>query len=301
MEGINKPLNRKEVNGYDMVNYLSELGHEPQKIRGEDYWYLSPLRKERTASFKVFRKGNVWYDHGSGEGGNLVAFCLAYFRCSEEELLERFNSQAAHQISYQSSAFKNPDDPDSHIQIKAVQPLTSVYLKHYLTSRNISADVGQKYCKEVTFSLYRKTYQAIGFLNRFGGYELRNAGFKGSSSPKDITLLETSANNIAVFEGFFDFLSHQTALLKTTEPSDYLILNSLSFTSRAAPFLEPYSSIELYLDYGATGRQQTQKLLTQFPKAIDKSNLYKGFDDLNEWHCQSKQTTFSSKKMKVKR
>ena len=41
---------------------------------------------------------------------------------------------------------------------------------------------------KLTFRLYDKKHTAIGFQNSAGGYELRNEYFKGSSSPKDITL-----------------------------------------------------------------------------------------------------------------
>ena len=36
-----------------MIDYLSKLGYQPAKIKNNDYWYLSPLREERTPSFKV--------------------------------------------------------------------------------------------------------------------------------------------------------------------------------------------------------------------------------------------------------
>lgn len=57
-------LNCEQAKHIDLVDYLATLGHHPEKIRNNDYWYLSPLREEKTASFKVNRKLNVWYDHG---------------------------------------------------------------------------------------------------------------------------------------------------------------------------------------------------------------------------------------------
>jgi len=63
-----------EAKQIDLVDYLAALGHRPQKIRNKDYWYHSPLRDEKTASFKVNRSLNVWYDHGIGKGGNLIDF-----------------------------------------------------------------------------------------------------------------------------------------------------------------------------------------------------------------------------------
>ena len=76
----------------DLVEYLQDLGHHPQKIRGNDYWYLSPLRDEKTASFKVNRKLNLWYDHGLGKGGSLIDFGVLYFNCSVKEFLERLQT-----------------------------------------------------------------------------------------------------------------------------------------------------------------------------------------------------------------
>lgn len=53
----------------DMVDYQSRLGYVPAKVRNEDYWYLSPLRDEKTASFKINRKIIMVWDRG-----NLIDF-----------------------------------------------------------------------------------------------------------------------------------------------------------------------------------------------------------------------------------
>ncbi len=69
-------LSIEEARQTDMVDYLSKLGYEPAKVRGINYWYLSPLREERTPSFKINRKLNRWYDHGLGKGGNIIDFAI---------------------------------------------------------------------------------------------------------------------------------------------------------------------------------------------------------------------------------
>lgn len=74
-----------------MVQYLSELGYEPIKIRGFNYWYLSPLRDEKTPSFKVNRKLNRWYDFGYAKGGNIIDFGILYFNCSVSDFLRQLN------------------------------------------------------------------------------------------------------------------------------------------------------------------------------------------------------------------
>ena len=60
----NKPFSLLELNQSDIVEYLRKLGFYEEKITGNDYWYLSPLREEKEASFEVNRKLNLWYDHG---------------------------------------------------------------------------------------------------------------------------------------------------------------------------------------------------------------------------------------------
>ena len=96
--------------------------------------------------------------------------------------------------------------------IAAEQPILEPWLCRYLIQRRIKKSVAQKYCYEVEFKIGEKEriFRGIGFKNNAVGYELRNQYFKGSSSPKYISYFNNTANNLAVFEGFFDFLSYQS-------------------------------------------------------------------------------------------
>jgi len=85
-------MNCAEANQKDMVDYLQILGYQPKKITNNDYWYLSPLRSEKEASFKINRTKNTWYDHGIGKGGRLVDFGTHYFNCSVADLLHRLSA-----------------------------------------------------------------------------------------------------------------------------------------------------------------------------------------------------------------
>jgi len=40
-------MNCDEANQIDLVDYLYSLGYQPEKIKNNDYWYLSPLREEK--------------------------------------------------------------------------------------------------------------------------------------------------------------------------------------------------------------------------------------------------------------
>lgn len=153
-----------EAKEMDMVDYLSSLGHEPSKIRSKDYWYLSPLRDEKTPSFKVSRRLNRWYDHGLGKGGNLIDFGIEYHHCSVSELLDRLNGNfSLHQpVSHSAKA---TDEPEQKIKILGDYALAAYPLLHYLEQRCIPIMIADKYCREVRYQLNDKTYYGIGFKN----------------------------------------------------------------------------------------------------------------------------------------
>ncbi|MEO6285451.1 MAG: CHC2 zinc finger domain-containing protein [Dyadobacter sp.] len=84
-------LTLAQIKELDIADYLLELGYEPNKIRNVDNWYLSPFRNERTASFKVNRNLNRWFDFGIGSGGNLVDFALIFYQCTVGEVVKIFS------------------------------------------------------------------------------------------------------------------------------------------------------------------------------------------------------------------
>ena len=47
--------------------------------------------------------------------------------------------------------------------------------------------------------------------------------------------------------------------------------------------MDLYDRIDLYLDNDSTGKATTQNLLAHFNNCLDKSSLYEGFKDMNEW------------------
>lgn len=288
----------------DKVDYLASLGFQAMKVRGDDYWYLSPFRNERTASFKINRKSNVWYDHGSGDGGNIIDFGILYHRTDVRgffELLARDYNGAYLSFQPQKPTILNshtslgPDNTDSKIIVTATRPIDSPRLMHYLESRAIPVELARNICLEVDFQLYKKQHTAIGFPNDSGGYELRNAYFKGSSSPKTFRLIHNGSKAIEVFEGFFDFLSWLTIQRKDMQPGNFLILNSLSFFQKARAVMEAHQRINLWLDHGTAGETCTKAALKSHPAYQDKSSLYKGFGDLNEWlvHQKKQQQTLN--------
>jgi hypothetical protein len=83
-------LSFTEAKKIPITEYLYNLGINPEKVRGNNYWYHSPFRPETNPSFKVDAKKNVWYDHGSGEGGNILDLGARH-QCSIKEFVERIS------------------------------------------------------------------------------------------------------------------------------------------------------------------------------------------------------------------
>ncbi len=47
--------------------------------------------------------------------------------------------------------------------------------------------------------------------------------------------------------------------------------------------MDGYDQIDLYLDNDSTGKATTQKLMAHSNNCLDKSSLYEGYKDMNEW------------------
>jgi hypothetical protein len=225
----------EEVKNTDMVDHLSSLEFKPAKVTRNDYWYLSPFIEETVASFKVNRNMNRWYDFGEGKGGNIIDFGIVYHNCSVKELLVKFsNPLSFQQQNYQAN---KEDEEAKKIKVISEKEISSFVLIRYLHKRRIPVEISKKFCVEIDYELYGKNYFAIGFKNDAGGYELRNEKFKASSSPKDISFIKNNAENITVFEGFFNILSYHTIHQKQEQPNtNFLILNGTSFFQKKFAF-----------------------------------------------------------------
>ena len=87
-ETINRVL--EEVDIFEVISQYVDL-----KKRGKNYFGLSPFRSETKPSFSVAPDKNMWYDFGSGQGGNAVGFLIEYEKISFSEavrsLAEKYN------------------------------------------------------------------------------------------------------------------------------------------------------------------------------------------------------------------
>ncbi|MCB0492500.1 MAG: toprim domain-containing protein [Cyclobacteriaceae bacterium] len=281
-----KILSYRDAKEISIVGYLSGLGYEPAKIKQDDCWYHSPFREERTPSFKVNAKSNVWFDHGSGEGGTILDLGAKLHQCTLFEFLEKLSNGNHGNISVQQHP-PSIERPENKLVVVSAKEITNADLINYLDSRGIDQELANKFCKEIEFSIGPKSYKAIGFPNQSGAYELRNRWFKGSSSPKDISLIENGASRISVLEGFIDFLSvlkiDNSEIKQLTINSDFLILNSLRLFNRSLTLLQSYKEANLFLDNDTPAREAKVGLNGRGIVYKDASHLYKDKKDVNEF------------------
>jgi len=75
------------IQSVDILDYCSQFTEFTQK--GREFWALSPLKEENTASFAVDPEKQCFKDFSSGEGGGVLQFIEAYYGCSTYTAVEK--------------------------------------------------------------------------------------------------------------------------------------------------------------------------------------------------------------------
>ncbi|CAM4092796.1 toprim domain-containing protein [Gillisia hiemivivida] len=262
-----------------IVKTLARFGHFPNRTTEKEAWFLSPLRSETQASFKVSLILNRWYDHGTGKGGNGLDLIVAMKKCSVKQALELLSNEK-NLFSFQQPILKKENAPK--IEVIEVKPIQHQALIQYMSSRKIRLPIAQFYCNEIEYSFKGRNYFALGLKNHLNGWELRNKFFKTSISPKAYTYLNNNSDHLIILEGMFDLLSMAELYSDEVTNSDVIVLNSLSFLEQVSYLFENYKEVDLYLDNDSAGMKYSKDLISHYANVKDKSKLFKGYKDLNE-------------------
>lgn len=278
----------QEIREIPLWEFLSRLGHEPAAQKGNALWYSAPYREERTPSFQVNVRKNVWYDFGLGRGGDIFTLAGEFIGSDDFRAQAGFISEVSDGKTDTAAVCPKPLPPEMQPREKACfenverRPLYHKALLGYLDERGIAGDVALPNCEEVRFRLHGKRYFAIGFRNVSGGFELRNRFFKGCIPPKDISCIFNGSDTCNLYEGFMDYLSWQMLGLGSNE--DHIILNSVSLLARSFGYLDKYERIHCYLDNDPAGKRTLEALRARYAgKITDCSGRYDKYKDLNEY------------------
>lgn len=278
---------------FHITDLLARWGHVPTQQKKREWWYLSPLHDEKTPSFHVDIYKNIFFDFGSGEGGDVITLVKLKMGFNDiKQTLSYLRSLAPAEpkaIDYTSRFAKSIDSSDREITISQVIPIAHPGLFQYLESRHIPKELAKVYLKEIHYTTKGRNFFALGAQNLSGGYEIRNKTFKGSVGKKDICFIEGSCVNekkLMVFEGMYDFLAFLVLSEKTSLQSDVIVLNSLSMLKRATSFIEQQSYQHIYcmLDNDPAGQKATEELISSFPElAQNYSDRYLPQKDIADY------------------
>ena len=285
------------IKRYPIVEYLERKGIKPVRRTPAYALYRSPLRAETQPSFKVDTEKNLWIDYGEGRGGSIIDLCMRMEGCTLSEAIRHLGRNAPDDTAYSSRNDFAPNNFQPSMAANGARRLIEIsdtlppHLQEYLTKvRCIDLEKARPFLKCISYEVRGRRYQAIGFANQSGGYELRDDNtFKGTIAPKDITPIFTDKitdkmQPICVFEGFIDFLSFLSMKEKIT--SVCLVLNSVSNVAKAIRHLNDrhLTHIRAFLDNDEAGRRAVQDFIKAGFHVEDMNIHYKDFKDLNDFH-----------------
>ena len=287
------------IKRYSIMEYLERKGVRSVRRTPAYAMYRSPFREETHPSFKVDTEKNLWIDYAEGRGGSIIDLYMRLEDCTLSEAICRLGQNVSGNTAYSSSSSKRETSisPNQRKDITAsgTRRLTSIsdtlppHLQEYLKKeRCIDLEKATPFLKCISYEVRGRRYEAIGFANSSGGYELRdNNTFKGTIAPKDITpIFEDRAQPVCLFEGFMDFLSFLS--MKGEVTNQCLVMNSVSNVARSIHYLNKrnITSVRAFLDNDDAGRKAVQEFVNEGFKVEDMAVYYKDFKDLNDFHVR---------------
>jgi hypothetical protein len=296
-------MNIEHAKRIPISEILSKINIYPKKTTAKELCYLSPLRNEKTPSFFVNVADNVWFDHGEGAGGDLIAFVCMYLERQHEEHTIPDALRWIKNISGMPLLLSIPEpletsfeEEDSPLILKSKKQITHIGLVKYLEKRSIPLNLARQHFKELHVHNKQtgKNFFTLGFQNEYGGYEIRNPAFKGCLRPKAITFIRgrvAKPEGIHLFEGVMDYLSAIAQRNGKGFSDDTIVLNSLSCLKQAMPYIHNYGYRCAYtwMDNDPAGIKATG-LLAEFFKSeenlkhVRMNAVYAPHKDVNEWH-----------------
>ena len=287
------------IKRYSIVEYLERKGIKPVRSTPAYALYHSPLREDTHPSFKVDTEKNLWIDYAEGKGGSIIDLCMRLEGCTLSETIRHLGrntlddtvhspyKESVQDTFMQESIRQAASTNGGARRLTGISDTLPLHLQKYLTEeRCINMEKAMPFLRCISYEIRGLHYQAIGFANQSGGYELRDNGmFKGTIAPKDITPIFTDGvDPVCIFEGFMDFLSFLS--MKEEIISHCLVMNSVSNVARAIRYLNDrhLTHIRAFLDNDDAGRKATTDFIRAGFKVEDMSVHYGRFKDLNEYH-----------------
>jgi len=288
------------IREFSIVEFLARLGHHPVRRSGREHMYHSMLREtaHRTPSLSVWDSGGKWKDWGGAnvsdiDGGGIIQLGMAYWpNLPFIDVLHRM-AEVCSLDPERIAGYRQPERIAEAAprfpgyRLLYTTPIgTNGYLADYLRSRGI-LHVAAPFMEELHYVRGespegQRPFKAVGWRNERGGWEFSHPkGYKGSIGAKGLSVINGDPARVALFEGYFDFLSWAAVDRQVPMPT-VIVLNSVAMLDRALPKVRGVPEVDVYFDNDDAGRKATEKVLAAFPHAQDRSSTYAGYKDYND-------------------
>jgi hypothetical protein len=296
-------MDKDHANSIAISKIMDKLNIQPKHVGKTRASYSSPFAHQQPASFWVYFKNNEWYDYGVSDGGKLTEFAERYLKITGENHTQADVLRWIENLSddpYSSSRLagqsniSNNDEPV--LVIRSIDRIRFIGLIRYLQGRGIPLPLAKKYMNEI--KVYNnntgKIFLALGIKNENDGFELHNPLFNGYIQPRTITFIRGSKphpQGIHIFKDVFDYISVLNQLDYISWEHDTILLNAISCTQLAAPYVQNYSYKTMYswMDNDLSGQRATG-IINSFTKSqpdlvhLKMNKVYEGFRSVNDWH-----------------
>lgn len=287
---MNPAIIREQVS---LTGLLARLGFQPAHTSGREIMYRNVLHEDRKKpSLCVNDNLGVWYDHGTGKGGNVIDFGLAFWPglgmkdvCGKvyevmQQAVPATVSLLKHTRRKQRKTLVQP-----YFKIDKVCELGKTpSIRQYLERRGIWQEA-QGILQEVHYhsvhsKLQPRQFSAAGHRNDAGSWQVRNKYFKGCLGNKGLTLFPGDTRRMVIFKDIFDYLSWKHDYPELSD--SVLMINSFKQLEPAIKVAMRYPYLTVYFDHSPDGRQSLRQFITELPYAADGTSAFQGHHDYSE-------------------
>lgn len=304
-------MNIEQARNLSLDSFIKQLGHqEVSKGNSNEAWFRSPLREEKTASFKVDRRTNKWIDFGrDNQQYDIIDFVKAYAErrgwgtLNTSEALQRIASISGEQPRISRSSAPQPnfgmkgegrreENRNSEVfRIDHIGPVRSMKLIDYLRERKLQVGPAKDYLQQIhyTHTPSNRQFYGLTWVNEVGGQEVRSPYFKtiiGSKAPSVLEVKHPKAvTGTAIFEGMTDYLSY-LQLAKREVMNRAIIMNSTATYKRVIELATDRSAgepVQGYLQNDRAGLAAAVHLRRGIPELQLQNRKYSAYGDLNDY------------------
>lgn len=273
----------------NLPDLLEALGFRPEVQTSRELMYLSMLRDNDTRpSFTVNKEFNIWYDHGTGKGGNIIDFAMAYwkltFRAALKKLIDYFPQEQMPEYGRLQTRRRHAQKLP-YYRVASVRPLgnhpeITGFLKSKCVWETAQALLSEVYYFVEDEKSNRKSFFAAGWQNELGHWQVCNQYFSGCVNHRAITFIERSVTEVSVFGCCLDYLSWQYD--NPASLASILVLNDADLLLSAIRKVKDFLEVSVYFSREDTGRLQSAELIQALPQATDQSLIYRDHRNYNE-------------------